>query len=139
MVDSGSQIRIYEFRDENNSEKAADIADDRKDDGKAEDHDFLPKMILRDVNVNRRKHRHRGQRANAAATFSDHKIETMVARGKRCPDRIDVQTDQLAQETDRGGNYELKPKRCLFNRTKRNEKDQECAREQNDARRLFTP
>ncbi len=139
MVEAFGEFRADESRHQNDRENAPNVADERKQNGKSEDHDFFPKPVLSDVNVNRGQHCHCGQRSNPAASFRDHEIETVVAGGQSRSDRINMKSDELAQCSDRSGDHKLKPERRLFDGTERDEEDQKHAREKNYPRSWFAP
>ncbi len=116
MINSGSQFRVDKLRDQDHRENAAYVSDDGKRERKREDHDLFPYFTLRNVYINGGQHNHCKERSNPAASFRNGEIKRVVRCSKGRAERLNLQADEIRQESYSARDDELETKRSLFNR-----------------------
>ena len=94
MIRPASNVLTKKGRDDKNRNQTTGVADNREDERCAEDQDFFPEPILRQVAVDGGQHCNRHERADAAASLID--LELEVRGVHRRADRVEMHPEKVA-------------------------------------------
>ena len=95
MVRSAGKVLTEKASHHHDGNEPARIPDDRENNRRGEDRHFFPKAILREMTVDRRKHRDRHERTNSAATFVDGKVESLIRGVNRRSNGVDTDPEKV--------------------------------------------